>query len=455
MRSSDRWRSLAPAGRARGGSGAAAAGDVDDDPSSDADRLSAAVEAELALLEGDGRSGNQAAPPEDGPDVDPGPGVASRLAHLAPGEEAAPEPVAPDTRHDGPLVLPFDGAAPGSYHVELSRFLTLFVQRHGIEGRIANLEAVLRLDGTPVGAAIGRSEEVRLPLDEPAQLAACLRRRADVVGPTRLLALCLGRGRYAAVRAQPRLTASDAVALLSRERPVGPDGSDGSDGSGARACRDVALVHRAFVQLNFQLTLRYYRREERLISLAYSVDDETAADAIGPLLEPELWTGRGVGPARGATGCRAAIERLERAARACVARRAAERHAEIQKEIDGEVRANVKILDDYYQEKTRELEDEKRAVYFHLYYFEKEEAIDRQLSRMRSEQEEQSRAMETFWDVKVDTRFLSVGYFEIPFYEVCDPAAGGLAVDALVARVVAHSGACWPVGDGAGGGAPR
>ena len=39
-------------------------------------------------------------------------------------------------------------------------------------------------------------------------------------------------------------------------------------------------------------------------------------------------------------------------------------------------------LEKFSVDLTKAAEDEKRAVYFHLYYFEKEEAIDKQLTKM-------------------------------------------------------------------------
>src|SRR5262245_14724932 len=139
------------------GRGGGAAADADED-SSENDALSQAVEAELAALEADLVEAAEEAPAEEPDGVPPSglPPVLPDLSHLQPGEECMPEPAAVDTTFDGPLVLPLNGARPGTYHYELSRFLMLFVERHRVEGRIANLEAVLKLSsdhlGTPASA---------------------------------------------------------------------------------------------------------------------------------------------------------------------------------------------------------------------------------------------------------------------------------------------------------------
>jgi hypothetical protein len=410
---------MAPAGR--GGRGAAADVEEEDQVDTGAE-LAAAMEAELAVLESEQPAEepvSEAAMPRRLPD----------LSMLAPGEEARPEPAAVDPTFDGPLIVPFPDRLQDPYHRELSHFLMLFARKFGIESRIENREAVLKLPVELLGYE-APDGEVRLPLFDEQQMEACLRRRTHVINPSRLLALCLGKGRVTALRAQPKLTQEQAKAILAKavpERPV----------------TNLTLVHEAFVQLNYQVTLRYYRKEERTISLTYGVEREVPAGALDTLMVPSHWLGEGVGPASMRGLHDAAVERLETQARDEVARKARERQAVVQREIDEDVRENVKILEDYYQEKAKELEDEKRAVYFHLYYFEKEEAIDKQLVKMKREKEDRARAMERFWDVKVDTRLLSLGWFEVPFWRAVDARADQLAVDALAGVALSRDGGYW------------
>lgn len=412
-------KTMAAAGR--GGRGAAADAEEEDLVDAGAE-LAAAVEAELAVLESEQPAEepvSEAAMPRRVPD----------LSMLAPGEEAPPEPAEIDATFDGPLVVPFPDRLHDPYHRELSHFLTLFARRYDLDARISNREAVLKLPVELLGYE-PPAGEVRLPLFDAQQMEACLRRRTHVINPSRLLAMCLGRGRFTALKAPARLTREQARAVLAKacpERPVA----------------ELELVHEAFVQLNYQVTLRYYRKEARTFSLLYGVEREVPAGALDTLMVPEHWCGEGVGPAGAAGLHNAAVERLEAQAREEVARKARDRQAVIQREIDEDVRENIKILDDYYQEKARELEDEKRAVYFHLYYFEKEEAIDKQLVRMKKEKEDRARAMERFWDVKVDTRLLSLGWFEVPFWRAVDRQAEQLAVDALTGVAIYRDGGYW------------
>ncbi|MBI4860583.1 MAG: hypothetical protein HY815_10015 [Candidatus Riflebacteria bacterium] len=380
-------------------------GDEDDGPGFD--DLSAAVDAQLALLEtGEPASG------QSGQDVE----LPRRLpvTPLPPTPDAedgaAPIEVVPDQ----PLQLPLDGASPGSYHFELSRFLMLFLDRFGIQGRLRNGEAVLKLPG---GAGPGGQgfPEVRLPLYEERQLEACLAGASDVINPSPLLARCLGQGAHTRLGVSPRLTRALAQTALE--------------------ATDVELVTVPFVQFNFLTTLRYYRKEEHVISPLFSLDDGEPAPMVEPLLAAELWTGPSVESLAGISVGPEALHRACTKARAAVDRSVECRRRSIQEEIDAQAREAIKILDDYYEEKTRELEDEKRSVYFHLYYFEKEEAIEKQLAGMRREKEERSRAISRFWDVKVSTRLVSMGYFEIPFWTVPGPDGRDRGLDALTGTV--------------------
>ena len=399
------FKVMAPAGRGAG-RGAAAEAEEEDQVDETA-VMAAAMERELASLESGAAEPDSEVhlPARQRPD----------LSMLAPGEESIPLPRAVDSRFDGPLSnLPIADQADDAYHVELSRFLLLWAQQRGVEGRVENREAVLRMGRDLLGYEAPEGE-VRLPLTEDTQMEACLRRRQHVINPSRLLALCLGNGSMTALKAAPVVAQAQAREILARLHP---------DRLGTSA---LELVHEPFVQVNYQVTLRYYRKEEKTFSMLFGVEREVPAGALDALITPAHWLSAGqVSPAHPA-----AIQRLEAQARAEVARKVRERQAVVQREIDEDVRENVKILEDYYQEKAKELEDEKRAVYFHLYYFEKEEAIDKQLVKMKREKEDRSRAMERFWDVRVDARLLSLGYFEVPFWRAVDARCDGLAVDAL------------------------
>lgn len=254
-----------------------------------------------------------------------------------------------------------------------------------------------------------------------------------MINPSRLLALCLGSGNVTALRAPAVLAESDARGILASQY--------------AERLQDspLELAYEPFVQVNYQVTLRYYRKEERTVSLMYGVLREVPAGALDALAAPSHWLKAGVEPATTMPEHGAALTRLEAAARGEVARKVRERQAVIQREIDESVRENVKILEDYYQEKAKELEDEKKAVYFHLYYFEKEEAIDKQLVKIKREKEDRARAMERFWDVRVDTRLLSIGYFEVPFWRAVNPACNSLGVDALAGVAVYRDNGYWLV----------
>lgn len=411
---------MTSAGRGRG----AAAQEEDEDRPDETAVMTAAMERELASLESE---------PEADPEVHLSARQRPDLSMLAPGEESIPLPAEVDSRFDGPLAnVPLADRLTDPYHVELSRFLLLWSRQRGVEGRIENREAVLKMAPALLGYEAPDSE-VRLPLTEDAQMEACLRRRQHVINPSRLLSLCLGRGNVTALRAPAVLAESDARGILTT---VHADRLKGSA---------LALVHEPFVQINYQVTLRYYRKEERTFSLMYGVEREVPAGALDALTAPMHWLGAGVAPATTLPRHGAALKRLEATARAEIGRKVRERQAVIQREIDESVRENVKILEDYYQEKAKELEDEKKAVYFHLYYFEKEEAIDKQLVKIKREKEDRAKAMERFWDVRVDTRLLSIGYFEIPFWRAVDPACDNLGVDALAGVALYRDNGYWLV----------
>jgi hypothetical protein len=403
-----------------------------EDDSAESD-ISDAVEAELALLEAqEGAAAEETAPAEDAlacaedgkagvdlqmerrtPSVD--------LSHLAPGEEALPDLGPADTSHDGPLVLPIRNDPPGTYHYELSHFLMQYADRYGLEGRILNGEAVLKLPPEVLGASGEGAVDRAVPLYEDAQLTACLRRRRAIINPAKLIARTLARGRFTSLRAPAFVDEAKAAAALG----VAPGTA-------------LVVQHRPFAQLNYQLTLRYYRKEEWLVSPIFAVNEEAFAPAVQGLLEPDIWMRPGVEPGKTTAAQEATLSKLQHLAREQVRRLAVRRHETIQKDIDQDVQENIKILDEYYEEKAKELESEKRAVYFHLYYFEKEEAIDQQLAGIKKEKEERSRAMEQFWDVKIDVRLLSLGIFEIPFYAAAD--APDRAVDGLTGRVLFDDG---------------
>lgn len=405
---------------------AGAAAEVEEEDQVDESHvLAAAMERELAALESQLPGEGEEAPSE----VELPARQLHDLSMLAPGEESIPLPREVDATFDGPLTnVPFADQLADAYHVELSRFLLLWAQQRGVTGRVENREAVLKLAPGMLHYEAPEGE-VRLPLTEDTQMEACLRRRQHVVNPSLLLAWCLGNGAVTALKAAPVLSEAGAREILTRLHP---------DRLGSSK---LELVHEAFAQVNYQVTLRYYRKEEKTFSVLYGLGREVPAGALDALITPERW----LAAEASSVSNPEAIARVEAQARNDIGRRVRERQAVIQREIDQDVRENVKILDDYYQEKAKELEDEKKAVYFHLYYFEKEEAIDKQLVKMKREKEDRSRAMERFWDVRVDTRLLSVGHFEVPFWRAVEPRCDGLAVDALAGVAYYRDNGYWLV----------
>jgi hypothetical protein len=364
--------------------------------------LSLAVDAELALLEGDSSpaailSGDVSAvlAPGEAKTEEADPYAVWPLKRLLEGsfEWGPKEWASAADSGDGPLVVPWETDHGDRYRFELSNFLKLFAQQYGLSVGVRNGDVVLRV--SPMDRSM--PVEIVLPLSEEGQLHACLNRRPNVVDPGSLVAHCLARGRHAALKAAARVPLSKARELLG--------------------ATDLEVVHRQYVQFNYSVILRYYRKEERILSLVYSVEEGRPAPALSSLFQPMFWTTPEVSSVWPIQGSSASIDRLHRLARAEVERFLVERRSVIQGEIDRETKEAIQILDDYYEEKARELEDEKRAVYFHLYYFEKEEAIDKQLAGIRREKEERSRALAGFWDVESTTRLVSLGYFEVPFYK--------------------------------------
>jgi len=335
---------------------------------------------------------------------------------------ALDEWIATDGVDEGSLASASKDTRPGTYRFELSRFLCLFADRYGLEANIRDGECVITL---PAGRMPEQSFplELRMPLTEEAQLDACLSRRRNVIDAGPLVAHCLSHGRHTALRGSPLLSMTEAQSVLGN----GP----------------LELVHRAYAEYNFLVAIRYYRKEERVLSLIYSVEDESPAPGAQDLLCPQFWI-RPTDEPGDVVASGGVLSRIHRQARGQVDRFVSERQSAIQDEIDAETREAIRILDDYYEEKARELEDEKRAVYFHLYYFEKEEAIDKQLAGIKREKEERARALKGFWDVRTLVRLLSVGYFEIPFFRRVDDKTGPW-LDALSGRLLLEGGRLRPV----------
>ncbi len=187
-------------------------------------------------------------------------------------------------------------------------------------------------------------------------------------------------------------------------------------------------VSRSFGLLGFRVAYRHLQEEVSHPTFVFDLETLEPAWPIASLLGPELpW--REVGSEIDGT-TRQALHQVQALAEAELQRRAKFRLAEISAWLDEEDRARQATMDSYFDELARELEEERRSVYYHLYFFEKEREIEEKIKRIQDERRRRKGPKGPTIRPQGSIELTRAGVFQVPFARVAVNGSG-LLIDLL------------------------
>jgi len=196
-----------------------------------------------------------------------------------------------------------------------------------------------------------------------------------------------------------------------------------------------SLVVRDFLVVDFRIAYRYFEERRSSLSTVWNIASESEVPDIAQVLKGESAIRATWRPHRLAQDMEEVMARLiDRATK----RATAEAEAgllHIDESLAAERLARGEKLSDYCRDTVRECEEERKASYFHLYFFEREEklkqkALEAQASAKRLLGEERK-----IFEARAQVRLEGVALLGLPLYSF-KGTAGEVLVDGLRGKVV-------------------
>lgn len=296
----------------------------------------------------------------------------------------------------------------------LRKFLEQFCELHGAD--------LVDVTNDILGFEVSSSMQDILPSRKRVEFPLILSQAVDPAAEesscrdlSKLVEHGMAQGHFCNVRCEPRI--GMAAALDAARTVLGTPGGGVGDA-------EPALVYRPLGLLNFRLVYRHVQDEVSHPAFVFDLKSGHPALEAGGLLAPEHpWEGLSGSVER---PLREALERVHDLAVRELDSHAQRRLDEIRQWLAQQDRARQEVMESYFDELAKELEEERRSVYYHLYFFEKEQEIEEKIKRIQDERTHRKGPPSPPVRPSCSVELINLGMFRVPFAVVED---GGRAVE--------------------------
>ncbi|MBI3893945.1 MAG: hypothetical protein HY303_20695 [Candidatus Wallbacteria bacterium] len=300
----------------------------------------------------------------------------------------------------------------------LRDFLERFCSTHGTE-LVSITDDILGFTVPPsVQDLLPSRKQVEFPLilsqavDPAAEESSC----RDL---SKLVEHSLADGHFCHVTCEPRIGLEAAALAASRAKP---------NGSG----EEPRVVYRSLALINFRMVYRHLQDEVSHPAFVFELAGGIPAQEAASLLTySQPWEAMPLAPEP--TERLKLVEMHDRAVRELESH-ANRRLEEIRQWLDQQDRARREVMESYFDELAKELEEERRSVYYHLYFFEKEQEIEEKIKRIQDERSHRKGPPSPPVRPSCSVELVNIGLFRVPFAAV-GTGSRAVEIDLLEGKV--------------------
>lgn len=179
----------------------------------------------------------------------------------------------------------------------------------------------------------------------------------------------------------------------------------------------ASVVDLSVAVLHFRVSCHWYSERQELlgVGLEFGTGRRFSSEFIDRLMAEDL-KGESWSPGTEAPLTFEAFRSCVEQGRGMALRLLEQRNCLVGEALELERLRRHERLETYYEGLKKEQEEEKQSVYFHLYYFEREEKIKKRMERYRREREAALADDKGLFDVNGFVDLVSVGLFQVPVH---------------------------------------
>lgn len=185
------------------------------------------------------------------------------------------------------------------------------------------------------------------------------------------------------------------------------------------------------VEIRFRSSVRHLREDVRHHRYAFLAGSTTPVPEALPLLEPGPWKSS---PGPFSEEERSLVQHAYRTSTERLSDELSSILEEVDQWLEEDRRMRRLMVDSYFAEAEKELHEEKKAVYYHLYFFQKEEEIDEKLRTLAREKAQANLLGQRVVETTAVVEWTGAALFEVPLYGFETPK-GTFGLDALTGTV--------------------